>query len=185
MFFLIVAAIINSTNAQVAAPVQKPTANQNNQNAQPDRGATSYEEYTDSDGNIKKHGFKYGFQYGDTYKNVKPSGQPQKETYTKDGGDLSERSYKYGFQYGEEDSGNPIKLKSPKMAAPPENADSSYAASSPSSNPSDSSASPSSSPTSANPLAPTPGDIKQKDADILNKMKDLIKARNELKAGAK
>jgi flagellar motor protein MotB len=173
MFFLIVAAIINSANAQTTAPIQKPTVDQKVQ--PPDTGNASYEEYTDSDGNIKRRAFKYGFQYKD-YKSAKPVGKSQQETYTKDSGDLSDRSFKYGFQYnGEEESAAPIKLKAPKLASPSESADN-Y------SSPPPSSAS-SSPPTTANAFAPASDDLKKKDADILSKMKDLIKERQQLKAG--
>jgi hypothetical protein len=195
MFLLIVSIMINCINAQVAAPTQKTSSelgNKNNQNSIENKiGNTLKEEYTDSDGNVKSRSYRYGFQYKDNFKTAKPSGEVLKESYTKESGDQSARSYRYGWQYKpkEEAAEAPIKLKAQKWNAPLENpgenagagaATHSDSASSSSSAPS-SSASSSSAP--ANPLAPSADDIKRKDADILNRMKDLIKERQQLKAG--
>lgn len=198
MFLLIVSIMINCVNSQVSAPTQKASSelsnknSQNNQNSIENKfGNTLKEEYTDSDGNVKSRSYRYGFQYKDSYKPAKPSGELSKESYTKESGDQSARSYRYGWQYKpkEEAEEKPIKLKAQKWNAPLENpgenagagaAAASDNSSSPST-PSSSAASSSSAP--ANPLAPSADDIKRKDADILNRMKDLIKERQQLKAG--
>jgi hypothetical protein len=182
MFILIVAAIINSTYAQTAAPVQKPTVEQK-QVAPKETGSVNYENYVDALGNVKKRGFRYSFQYKDEFKPVKPAGATQKETYVKPSGDLGQRSYKYGFQYqGAESEEKPIKLKAPKLATPTEPLPGSGESSEPSSSSSSESAPSrsSSSAASASPLAPSSDDIKKKDAEILGKMKDLIKERQQL-----
>ncbi len=175
MLFWIVTVIMGMADAQIAGQIQQPTANQNNQNVQRDTGSTNYEEYTDSDGNVKRRAFKYGFQYSESYKPAKPVGQTQKESYTTGSGELSERSFKYAHQYtGDEGSPAPIKLKAQKTT-PPSEGSNSYPTSSPSS--SSSSSSPSSTPSST-------ADAKERDADVMNKMRELIKERQQLKAGA-
>jgi len=186
MFLLIVATIINCANSQVAAPIQKPSSeqsNQNNQNSTEKKiGKTLQEEYTDSEGNIKTRSYRYGFQYKDSFKPAKPSGSTLKESYTNQSGDQNSRSYRYGWQYKSDDTAEekPIKLKAPKWnTAPAENAgENAGSAVSSESTPTSSSAS---APTTS--LAPSGDDIKKKDADILNRMKDLIKERQQLKTG--
>ena len=192
MFFIIIATIINSANAQVGASIHQASStisNQNNQNNQNSAvtnkyGNTLQEEYTDSDGNIKKRSYRYGFQYKDSFKPAKPSGVISKESYTNPSGDQSSRSYRYGWQYksGEEAYEAPIKMKAQKLNAPMESTgESAGAAASSDSSPS-SSAAPSAS-SSAPSLVPSADDIKRKDADIMNRMKDLIKERQQLKSG--
>jgi len=193
MFFIIVAAIINCANAQIATPTKKASSelsNQNNQNsAAKNYGNTISEEYTDSDGNVKTRSYRYGFQYKDSFKPAKPTGGTSKESYTNQSGDQGSRSYRYGWQYKSDDesAGQPIKLKAPKWNAPVENSGESAGAAAGSDSPSSApAASPSSSGSSsapANPLAPSADDIKRKDADIINRMKDLIKERQQLKNG--
>lgn len=185
MLLVIIATIISCVNAQYGVSIQKPSSeiskNQNNQNSSAKNyGDPIKEEYTDSDGNIKTRSYRYGFQYKDSFKPVKPSGGTSTEAYTNQSGDEGSRSYRYGWQYRpeQESAGQSIKLKAPKLSPPSESSGGDVSSSS-SSEPAPASAS---SPPPASSTASSAGDIKSKDADILNRMKDLIKERQKLKS---
>ena len=187
MILIIFALIITSVYPQVSGPAQTtPSSLANNKNANNnnnDPGKVSYEEYTASDGTIKTRGFRYGFQYKEGVKPAKPSGDVQKETYVNSNGEVSSRSFRYGSQYdaGEAEE-KPLKLKAPKLSAPTEtpNQGTEFGGGSPSpaaSSDTSSNVAPSAS------LKPSADDLKQKDKEIMNKMKDLLKERENLKKG--
>jgi len=194
MFFIIaITTMLNCANAQIAAPIQKPNSEQSNQNNQNNQntavrniGNTLHEEYTDSDGNLKSKAYRYGFQYKDTFKPAKPSGTTLKESYTSQSGDQGTRNYRYGWQYKSDQEGDdkPLKLTAPKWNAPTPtdtSGDSAGSAAASSSDSTPSSPPPSSPPATA--LAPSDSDTKNKDVDVFNRMKDLIKERQQLKSG--